>query len=79
MLAFAMGGELISVMREDGGNADPVLADFAHAGIDVTALAARLQREGVEAFRQAWAELMQVIARKRMPERHLTPVGGSTP
>lgn len=79
LLAFAMGGELISVMREDGGNADPVLADFAHAGIDVTALAARLQREGVEAFRQAWAELMQVIARKRMPERHLTPVGGSTP
>lgn len=79
LLAFATGGELISVMREDGGNADPVLADFAHAGIDVTALAARLQREGVEAFRQTWAELMQVIAGKRMPDRHLTPAEGNAP
>ncbi|VVE65393.1 transaldolase [Pandoraea anapnoica] len=74
LLAFATGGELISVMREDGGNADPVLADFAHAGIDVPALAARLQREGVESFRQAWAELMQIIAGKRGPEWRPPPV-----
>lgn len=79
LLAFAMRGELISVMREDGGNADPVLADFANAGIDVAALGSRLQREGVEGFRQAWAELMQVIAGKRMPERHLNQAAGGTP
>ncbi|VVE82538.1 transaldolase [Pandoraea sputorum] len=79
LLSFATRGELISVMREDGGNADPVLADFAHAGIDVAALAARLQREGVDAFRQAWAELMQVIAGKRMPERLLNSAAGRKP
>lgn len=74
LLAFATRGELISVMREDGGNANPVLADFAHAGVDVAALATRLQREGVASFRQDWDELMQVIAGKRLPERHAHPV-----
>lgn len=67
LLAFAERGALISVLLADGGNAEPVLADFAHAGIDVAALAARLQREGVASFRQAWDELMQIVAAKRMP------------
>jgi transaldolase len=40
------------------------LARFAAAGIDVEALAARLQVEGAESFVKSWAELMQRIADK---------------
>jgi len=41
-----------------------VLAQFAKAGIDVDALAARLQDEGAKAFSNSWNSLMGVIASK---------------
>jgi transaldolase len=41
-----------------------VLAEFAKAGIDVVALAARLQDEGADAFAKSWNELMGVIESK---------------
>lgn len=52
------------VMPEDGGDAESVLADFARAGVDRTALAARLQREGAQAFSRSWSGLLAVIAAK---------------
>jgi transaldolase len=52
-------------MAKDGGDAEELLARFAHAGVDVGALATRLQREGAEAFVKSWRELMQRIADKR--------------
>jgi transaldolase len=64
LLAFAVGGSVKSVMPKDGGDAEQVLARFAAAGIDVDALAARLQVEGAESFVKSWAELMQRIADK---------------
>ena len=64
LLAFAMGGTVKSPMAKDGGDAEQVLARFAAAGIDVDALAARLQVEGAESFVKSWAELMQRIADK---------------
>jgi transaldolase len=64
LLAFAAGGTIGSVMAKDGGDAEPVLARFASAGIDVDALAARLQVEGAESFVKSWRELMQRIATK---------------
>jgi transaldolase len=51
-------------MAKDGGDAEQVLARFAAAGIDVGALAARLQLEGAESFVKSWSELMKRIADK---------------
>jgi transaldolase len=62
--AFAAGGKLGSVMAKDGGDAEQVIASFAKAGVDVDALAARLQTEGAESFVKSWTELMKRIADK---------------
>jgi transaldolase len=64
LLAFAAGGTIKSVMPTDGGDAEQVLARFAGAGIDVDALAVRLQSEGAESFVKSWRELMKRIAEK---------------
>jgi transaldolase len=64
LLAFAAGGSVKSVMAKDGGDAESVLARFANAGIDVDALAARLQSEGAQSFVKSWTELMKRIADK---------------
>jgi transaldolase len=64
LLAFAANGTVKSVMAKDGGDAERVLARFAAAGIDIVALAARLQVEGAESFVKSWSELMQRIADK---------------
>jgi transaldolase len=64
LLAFAAGGSVKSPMRKDGGDAEQVLAEFARAGIDIDALAARLQLDGADSFVKSWRELMQRIAEK---------------
>ena len=51
-------------MPADGGDAEATLARFAQAGIDVGALAARLQKEGAEAFVQSWNDLLECIEDK---------------
>ena len=51
-------------MPPDGGDCEAVLAQFAKAGIDIDALAARLQEEGAASFVKSWNELMAVIASK---------------
>jgi transaldolase len=40
------------------------LDQFAKAGIDIDALAAKLQEEGAKSFVDSWNELMGVIAAK---------------
>jgi len=62
--ALADHGELGSLMAADGGDCEAVLAQFAGAGVDVDALAARLQDEGAKSFAKSWNELMTVIASK---------------
>jgi transaldolase len=62
--AFAEHGEIQGVMAADGGDAEAVLTRFAQAGIDIGALAIRLQRDGAEAFVKSWQELIQCIASK---------------
>jgi transaldolase len=64
LLAFAAGGTVKSAMPTDGGNAEQVLAQFARAGIDIDALAARLQSDGADAFVKSWRELMKRIEEK---------------
>ena len=62
--ALADHGELSEIMSADGGDCEAVLEQFAKAGIDVDALAARLQDEGAKSFVNSWNELMGVIASK---------------
>jgi len=62
--AFGDHGEMSGVLKADGGDAESVLAQFTKAGIDVPALAARLQDEGAKAFVKSWDELMAVIETK---------------
>jgi transaldolase len=60
--AFADHGEVEHVLPDDGGDCEEVLARFAADGIDVEALAARLQDEGTTSFVRSWEDLMGVIA-----------------
>lgn len=62
--AFADHGEVGPLLPADGGGCEEILAEFAAAGIDVDALAAQLQDEGVKAFVKSWNELMASIASK---------------
>jgi transaldolase len=48
-------------MPTDGGNADETLAAHAAAGVDVDALAAKLQTDAATAFVDAWNDLMSII------------------
>src|SRR5213593_3281827 len=57
-------GEVGARLPADGGDCEDVLARFAKAGINLDALAARLQDEGAKAFVNSWNELMNVIASK---------------
>ena len=52
-------------MAADGGDCEQVLAEFTAAGIDIDALAERLQDEGTKSFAKSWDSLMAVIASKR--------------
>jgi transaldolase len=63
--AFADHGEVGEPMPADGGDCEETLARFADAGIDVDALAERLQEEGKGAFVKSWEDLMESIESKR--------------
>ncbi|MFL5898283.1 MAG: transaldolase [Solirubrobacterales bacterium] len=62
--AFADHGEVKDLFPKDGGNAEQVLAEFVEAGIDIAALATRLQEEGKESFNKAWQEMLETIESK---------------
>jgi transaldolase len=64
LLAFGASGKVGQLMATDGGDAETTLAGFAKAGIDVEALAAKLQTEGAASFVKSWTELMQRIKDK---------------
>jgi transaldolase len=65
LLAFADHGKVGEPLDPGGGDSGEVLGEFAQAGIDVDALAARLQREGAEAFVKSWRDLLGTIAEQR--------------
>ena len=64
LLALADHGELGAMLPHDGGDAEEVLAQFVAAGVDLDALAERLQREGAAAFVKSWDDLLGCIAQK---------------
>jgi transaldolase len=63
--AFADHGEVKDLMDPSGGDSEQVLKQFEGAGIDLAALAQRLQDEGKDSFDKAWKELLKTIADKR--------------
>ncbi len=65
LLAFADHGKVGAPLPADGGYAEVVLDEFRREGVDDEALAARLQREGVQAFAKSWSGLMARIQEKR--------------
>jgi transaldolase len=60
--AFYDHGEVGEPMAADGGDCDEVLAQFAAAGVDVAALADKLQSDGASAFVDSWHELLDRIS-----------------
>ncbi|MGZ5335013.1 MAG: transaldolase family protein, partial [Solirubrobacterales bacterium] len=64
LLAFADHGEVGEPMPADGGDAEEVLAKFAEAGIDVYALAEKLQKDGAEIFVKSWNDLVDSISQE---------------
>jgi transaldolase len=62
--ALAKHRTLGAILPADGGECEEVLAQFAKVGIDIDALATRLQEEGAKSFVKSWNGLMDVIASK---------------
>jgi transaldolase len=65
LLAVADHGPVGEPIPADGGDAEQVLAEFEAAGVDLDALAKRLQVEGAEAFAASWGELLDSVSAKR--------------
>jgi transaldolase len=59
--AFFDHGHVGKPMPTDGGDADKTLAAHGAAGIDVHALAAKLQTDAATSFVDAWTDLMSII------------------
>jgi transaldolase len=62
--AFAAHGEVNEILPVDGGDCHAVLAQFAAVGVEVEALAAKLQDDGAASFVKSWNDLMAVIGSK---------------
>ncbi len=64
LLAFAEHGTVGDPVPADGGDCEEVLARFAELGIDVDALATKLQVDGAQSFVDSWTDLMETVARE---------------
>ncbi|HEV2701212.1 MAG TPA: transaldolase family protein, partial [Steroidobacteraceae bacterium] len=64
LLAFADHGSLKGTLPPDGGNCEQTLAAIAKAGVDLAALAAKLQSDGAESFNVSWKNLLKSIETK---------------
>jgi transaldolase len=75
--AFADHGHVDGALPVDGGAAEQVLDEFTQAGVDHTALAAQLQREGTESFDKSWQDLMDCIAAKSASLKEVDRAGAA--
>jgi len=64
LMAFYDHGEIGTQMPADGGDCDAVLARFKDAGVDVGALATKLQKDGAKSFDSSWKDLMSRIGKQ---------------
>jgi len=67
--AVADHGDIGQALAPDGGDCETVLTAFGRAGIDVDALANRLQDEGAASFVKSWNDLMSRLESKRVAIR----------
>jgi transaldolase len=67
LLAYADHGVIGEAIPPDGGDSAEVLSSFGDAGIDIDALAARLQAEGKDSFAKSWHELIEAISGEISP------------
>jgi transaldolase len=65
LLALADHGRVGDPIPPGGGEAGEVLTEFAAAGLDLDALAARLQEEGEQAFNKSWRGMLASLESKR--------------
>ena len=59
--AFGDHGDVGATLAVDEGDCAGVLGSFAKAGVDVDALAARLQDDGAASFVKSWNDLMRCV------------------
>jgi transaldolase len=64
LLALDEQESIGDLLPRDGGDNAALLAEFEDAGVDVEALATRLQDEGAEKFVKSWNELLERIDEK---------------
>lgn len=64
LLAFAGEGSVDGAMAADAGDAEAMLARFEAAGVDLDALALKLQQDGAASFVKSWKQLLTRIADK---------------
>jgi len=64
LLAFAGHGTVADVLPRDGNGAEATLDAHTRAGIDLAALASRLQSEGAQGFVKSWQSLLSAIDAK---------------
>lgn len=62
--AFADHGKVGRMIEATGGDSETLLAEFGKAGVDLAALAAKLQTDGASAFVKSWDELIGGIGTK---------------
>jgi transaldolase len=64
LLALSEEDSIGELLTADGGDNAELLAEFERAGIDLKALALRLQNEGADKFVKSWNELIARIEEK---------------
>ena len=62
--AFVDHGTVGAPMAEDGGDCEMMLKKISDAGVDIDALAKRLQKEGAESFVESWNHLLKGVGDK---------------
>ena len=71
LLAFADHGNVGALLAHDGGDAAKTIDRHVKAGIDVEAVATKLQADGAQAFVESWKDLLKAIDAK---SRSLTAI-----
>jgi transaldolase len=56
--AFAKSGRVGQAMPEDGGDCERVIDEIARQGVDIDALALKLQQDGGDSFAKSWHALI---------------------
>ncbi len=64
LLELSKHHEINAALKQNYQEADKVLAEFLHAGVDLKKLAEKLQADGVVSFSNSWDELLSLISSK---------------